>query len=212
MRFPLKAGLVEFALELLSVSEFSRLHAAALADGHVAGGSVAAMFTVVWLVSDEDSPYGRMSEAERWEEALANMGVTGRRRKDFLPLLEVAAEAYRRFNNHVYWRALRSIDGSIDNITRMLSETQPYIRKKEVSRNIGTAAEPEFVVTVSFESNAAELDEYYQRLGSFMKSREDIHRQYIQRREADQPRGDKATGALASGGLRNPATAKDFKR
>lgn len=216
MRFRLFGGRVQVSQgqvseQIMSVSEYAALQSL-VAGSRDAGAKFAALLTIVYFVADEDSPYRNMGQQDCWTQAFAESGLSEPDIVRFRPELVKAADAYRRYNSNVYHRALIAIDKNMDSITRMLSETEPYISKREVSKNIGTEAEPEYVVRTTFETNSDQIAEYYKLLGGFMKSREEIYRQYIQKKDVAELRGDKVAGDLAKGRLLNPVLGKNFKR
>lgn len=209
LKFELKQGKVVFKEEWLIHQEFADLYDMDMSEDK---DLAIRLFTVVYMIADEDSSLRNMAEDTKWEYAINNCQIS---ESDLIlarPFLEEAVALYELLNNTAEYRSIKSLERVLNSLNDQLIDVKPNSVKVKRQINVGTKEEPIYEEIEESKDNFKDIQKLTDLIEDTRSKLAKMKEEYNKNKAAGNLRAGIEPGGLAKRVLTNPALNKNFKR
>lgn len=207
LQFKLRNGKVVIDPDYLAIKEFKDLYDL---DTTKEKDIAARMFTVVYMLADEESHFRSMKESDKWAMSIENAQLKQEDVKRGSKLIEEASYMYASCNNTPLYRALLQLRREIDKLTHRMSETED--QEQEVEINIGTKTNPQIIKKKIKGNTAQETAAMADLLFDLVEKEQKMSDMYQKKKDSGELRAGKQPSDLAKGKFKNPVKDGSYTR
>jgi hypothetical protein len=209
LKFEIKKGKAEFKEEYLIHREFADLYEL---DQSEDKDFAQRLFTVVYMIGDEESSLRNMVESVKWEYAINNCQITTEELSLARPCLEEAIGLYSYLNNTAEYRSIQSLERVLNSLNDQLAEITPSAINVKKKINVGTKNDPQYEEIEEIKDNYNDIQRLTDLIEDTRSKLSKMKEEYNKNKLAGTLRADKEPGGLATRKLTNPALNQNFKR